>query len=839
MSLSPGALVALLRREIRGSAARVGFFVACLAVGVAAVVAVAGLSDGLDRAIRLQARPMLAADVSITGRRPLPPVLDDLPTELVQNAVKVRTFATMAATAAASPTSRMVDLKAVTAGYPLYGELVVEPAQDTDLHSLLGEDGVVVQPGLLRQLDLSVGDPLRLGGVDFTIRGTVTAEPDRIEASLAPSPRVFVSMAGLARTPLDTTTGRITHKLQVATPTPHAAADLVAWLETQEDVAAWTKIETWTDAQPSLRRGLSQAEAFLGLVALLSLLVGGAGVAQVIRAWLDRRLDTMATLRCLGLTPGDVQRVYLLQTLAMALLGSAVGAAAGLLVIGLVPAILGDLVPAEAIVLWQPWALVRGMLLGTGVALTFAWLPLRRARRVSPLRAIRQGVEPVAEPVAARALQAVLLTAALGGLAWAQSQDAVIAAAFTGVVVAVVGVLTVSVGGVARVLAVAARRSTRWWLRHGLSALGRPGADTLAAAVALALGVVVVLSTLLVQQQVGHVLGRGFPEDAPSAFLVDVQTHQWPDVEGILRDHSASHVRDETMVVARIAAIDGVPTETLVADKDDEARWAFTREQRLSSMDSVPPHNTVVAGSFGNDDTVYEVSLEESFAERLGVGLGTTLTFDVQGVPVPLVVTSLRKVAWESFQMNFFVIAETGPLDDAPQTRLVTFQVPESAEEPLQDALAAAHPNVTLISIRQIRDQASDILGRLGLGIQALGGFTALAGIVILFASVSAAAARRAAQVAVLKTLGTTRGGAAAMIAVEHALIGLVASIVGVVGAHVLAAVLLTQVLRMTWNPAPATTAAAIALTVCLAALAGVLGNLRALSVSPAEVLRG
>ena len=154
MSLSPGALVALLRREIRGSAARVGFFVACLAVGVAAVVAVAGLSDGLDRAIRLQARPMLAADVSITGRRPLPPVLDDLPTELVQNAVKVRTFATMAATADARPTSRLVDLKAVTAGYPLYGELVVEPAQDTDLHSLLGEDGVVVQPGLLRQLDL-------------------------------------------------------------------------------------------------------------------------------------------------------------------------------------------------------------------------------------------------------------------------------------------------------------------------------------------------------------------------------------------------------------------------------------------------------------------------------------------------------------------------------------------------------------------------------------------------------------------------------------------------------------------------------------------------------------
>ena len=226
-------------------------------------------------------------------------------------------------------------------------------------------------------------------------------------------------------------------------------------------------------------------------------------------------------------------------------------------------------------------------------------------------------------------------------------------------------------------------------------------------------------------------------------------------------------------------------------------------------------------------------------ADRLGVDLGSTVVFDIQGVKVPLHVSSIRDVRWESMEMNFFLLVEPGVLDDAPHTRLVTFQLDPEREEGLQNTLAVDFPNITLISVHKLRDKAKGILGRLALAIRALGSFTALSGVVILFASVGASTSQRARQVALLKTLGATRAAAAAMLGVEYALIGLVAGVVGVMGANALAWGVQTQLMRLTWEFLPVPSLLAIVGCALGTALAGVVGNLRALRVPPQAVLRG
>ena len=514
-----------------------------------------------------------------------------------------------------------------------------------------------MEPALLRRLGLERGDQLRIGDALFTVAGEVRSEPDRMEASLAPGPRVFLSMDGLKRSGLSGTTGRMTFKALYRTPDAASATELAEWLQQQPDVASWTRVQTWTSGNPGVERAIGQSETFLGLVALLSLLVGGAGVAQVIRAWLARRLDAVATLRCLGMTPAEVGRVYLAQTAVLGLAGSLVGAVVGTVCLMVVPSLLGDILPPGAIDPVQPLAVLQGTALGTGIALLFAWAPLQRAQRVPPIRVLRRTVRASdTEPDGERFTSGALLAAALVGVSVLQAGDLTTGMIFSGAIAVVVMILGLVADRLSAALGRLGERQDRWVVRHALRALGRPGAGTMSAMVALALGVVVVLGTWLLQHRVTSQLTDAFPDTAPSAFLIDVQSDQWDQVEGVLDTMQADRVQSARMVMGRIAAIDGQSTESLVADLADEARWAYTREQRLGLRSEIPSHNEITQGAWASLPDVAEVSLEERFAERLGVGWGSSVTFDIQGVQVPLQVTSIRTVRWESMEMNFFCL---------------------------------------------------------------------------------------------------------------------------------------------------------------------------------------
>jgi len=388
-----------LLRESRGARGKMTFFTLCLAVGVAAVVAVAGLSASLDAGIRGEARQLLAADLAVSGRRPLPERLDALLTEVgaaertdVQEMVTV-----VAAPPAADGTpgrSQLVEVKAVRGTYPFYGDLRLEPARP--LGELLADDAVVAAPDLLARLGLAPGDEMRVGGRAFRVAGTVLAEPDNLSAGLSVGPRLFLSLAGLQRAALVQKGSRVRYRALVRMPEATSADALAAAAaRLRDDLAPAWGVETWRQAQPSLRQGVARVDRFLGLVALLSLLVGGIGVAQTVRAWLAGRLDAIAVLKCLGMRPREVLALYLGQTALLGLAGSLLGIVAGTAVQLALPYLFPDLVPARFVRPFQPAALLRGLGLGLGVAVLFSLPPLATVRRVPPARVLRRDAQPL------------------------------------------------------------------------------------------------------------------------------------------------------------------------------------------------------------------------------------------------------------------------------------------------------------------------------------------------------------------------------------------------------------------------------------------------------------
>jgi putative ABC transport system permease protein len=833
-----------LIRELRGVARRLVAFVFCLAVGVAAVVIVASISRSLNRGIRLEARNLLAADLAIGGSRP--------PTDAILATIDhwphsrrayVREMVTVVATPDQDAAARtlLVELKVVDGPYPFYGDLELDPGGP--LAPLLGSDGAVVAPDLLTRLGLEVGDALLIGGQPFTIRGRVMVEPDRIGGTFTLGPRVFLSAAGLDRTPLVGLGSRVRHtvlvELPLATPIPElrARARELAKIAPRAD---GYRVETYNEAQPALRNGLDRLESYLGLIALLSLLVGGVGVGQAIRVWIAGRSDAIAVLKCLGVRPVETFLLYLGQASVLGLVGSLAGCALGLGIASLLPLFLRDIVPAEMLDPWQPAALLRGILLGLGTTVVFAVPPLTQVLRVPPARVLRQTAEPLPGARAVSLSSVLVLVLGTAALAGAQAGTPRLAAQFTAGLAATAIALAAAAWALTRLARRLPRGGGRVWLRHGLASLGRPGAATLSAIVAIGLGLLVVFATQQVQSQLRARMEAEIPDQAPSAFFADIQPDQWERLDAMLGERGATAVESVPVVVARIRAVDGVAVRDLMARVGGGGgrRWALTREQRLTYLERLPDGNRLVAGTLWSDPERDELSVDQEFADDLGVRLGSSVEFDVQGVPMTLLVTSLRAVDWQSFGLNFFIIVEPGALDGAPQFRLATAKLPAGEEQGIQDQVVGAFPNVTVVMVKDVLERIVKLLRRLGWGISFLGAFTLVTGLVILAATVGVESSRRGREVALLKTLGMRRGGVVALFATEYALLGFTAGIIGVAGGALVAWIALTRGMELEWRTQPAAFAIAIAVAVALSVLAGAGASARALRRRPADVLR-
>ncbi|MBL8857360.1 MAG: FtsX-like permease family protein [Planctomycetes bacterium] len=832
-------------RESRGARGRLLFFTACLAVGVAAIVGVAALSQAIDDGLRAQSRELLAADIVVEGRRELPAELDsffeDLPGTERTN---VREIATMASSVAGG-TSRLVEAKAIGGRFPFYGAIKLD--RPDAFSDLLTDESAIVAPEVLDALNVRVGDDIAIGAARFRIAALVMEEPGRFDFALTLGPRVFLTLDGLERAGLSDFGARIKFKALFRLPSDPSRAELSTLksrLKVDLPEAVYLNIETHSDAQPMVRRAIQRVEHFVGLGALLSLVLGGVGVAMIVRAWLAARTPGIAIMRCLGYRPREILVLYASNVVLLAVLGSVLGGIAGSFMPLLLPKLMTGLLPAGFELQWEPLPILRGIAFGIAIALLFSIPALTGIWRVPPSRVLRNEAEQLPPNRVVQVGALLLLALGLFVTAWYQSQSALYGAVFASGV-AVLAALLAGAAWVLRKLAgLLPHQRMSPYLWHGFAALSRPNAGTTGAVVALGLGVLVVTSMALVESQLTEKLRTALPGDAPSAFLLDVQPDQWAGVRTLLEANGARSISDVPVVTARLTSVNGLDVATLsviarLDENQDRRAWMFTREQRLTWMQDLPPDNRIVEGEWWQSADANEVSVEEDFARDLGARVGSKLLFDVQGVPVELVVTSIRSVDWESFGINFFLIAKPGVLDAAPHFALAAARLDAESEARAQDELTRQFPNVTMIRVRGILEKLMKVLAQLAIGVRILGSFTILTGVVILAGVVSASALHRAREVALLKTLGVTRGGVTVLFATEFALVGFVSGLIGAGAAVVLAWAVVERLIEfdaaLPWWSIPA---AAVG-TAVLSAVCGLLASARALTTRPIESLRG
>jgi putative ABC transport system permease protein len=797
----------------------------------------------VERALGREAKSLLGGDVELRAARPLPAGAEAPLARLQQAGASVTSIRELVGMARdpARGDSLLVELKVVDAGYPLYGELRTAPAGA--VAALAGGTTALVQRELLDRLGVAVGGRIAVGDAILTIAGVVEREPDRSASLISLGPRVMIGAQALQSTGLVRFGSRVRYRTLVRLP------DTVAPKDAREELARaladpGVRVSSFDEAQPGLRRFFSELTTYLGLVGLASLLVGGIGVASSVSTFLRRQLSTIAILKALGADSRTLVTTYTIQTMALGFAGSVVGAALGVLMQPLLIGFLSGVVPFTLDAGPEPRTVARGVLMGVFVSLLCALWPLLQVRAVRPSLLLRRDVDTA--PVAPRPWLAVIpIALGLVALCVWQAGSVKVGGIFLGASVAAVGVLAALSWG----LVVAARRVPRlpWpaW-RQGVSSLRRPGGQPARVIVALGAGVMLLVAVALLERNIGHQIDHEQRKEAPSFFFVDVQADQREAFTRTVLAAGASAPALVPIVRSRLAAIDGAPVTREMVDgsRDDAAQeraFYFTREYVLTYADEPPPGNAVTRGRWWTPQEAAGralISVEDMAARRLGVDVGSRLTFDVQGVPIEAEITSLRKVDWQSMTMNFFVIFSPGALAGAPSTYVATARVPASAEPALQNAVVAAFPNVTAVPVRDILERVSAVLGEIALAVRLIAVFTVATGVVVMAGALAASRYQRLYESVVLRTLGATRGAVARAFAVEYACLGMTAGVGGTLLAVALAWVVVHFLLDAPWTFEPAAMMAGVALTVVMAIAIGFLATFRLLGQKPLPVLR-
>jgi putative ABC transport system permease protein len=836
----PWRLVAgLAWRETRGAWRHFIGFLACIALGVGALVAVLSVAASLDHSLGREARSLLGGDVELRSARPLDAAAEAPVRDLARRGAtvsRVRELVGMARNPARGGTL-LVELKAVEGDYPLYGRLETRPARPLD--ELLAAGGVVVEEGVLSRLGLAPGDTLALGDATFTVTGVLVKEPDRAASLFTLGPRVLMNEESLDATGLVRFGSRVRHRTLVRLPAgldSHAAR--AALTEAMADPTV--RVASFEEAQPGLRRFFDQLTTYLRLVGVTSLLVGGIGVAAAVRAFLARKVGTIAILRCLGATARTLTAVYLVQALALGALGSVAGAAVGTAAQLLLAPLLGPFVPFALEARIAPGPVVTGLVAGCLATLLFTLWPLLSARAIPPGILLRHPVDAGRVRPRRPWATAGAVAGGLAALALWQAGPIRVGGIFLGAAAGALLVLAAAAWATRRLArAIPRPRSLAW--RHGLHALTRPGSQTIGVTVALGIGVTLLTAVALLERGLTRQFDLERRREAPSFFFVDVQPDQAEAFRGtVAAIPGAAPPLLIPVVRARLGAINGEPiTRARWAGRDDA--WRFTREYVLTYADAPPANTVLTRGRWWSaaDRGRAWVSVEAEAARALGVDVGGSLTFDVQGVPVTAEVLSLRKVDWQTLGANFFVIFSPGPLDGAPFAYLATARVPPGADGVVQERVAAAFPNVTAIPVRDVLERVTGVVDRIAIAVRLVALFVLGAGFTVMAEALAQSRAQRLYESVLLRALGASRGRVARAFAVEYGCLGLVAGLGGALTGALVAWLALRLVLDVPPTLEATPLGVALLATVALAVGVGFLGTFRLLGRKPLPVLRG
>ncbi len=831
-------LARLAWRESRSARRKLFLYMSTIAVGVAALVSIDSFARNVTRSVREQSRSLLGGDVQLSSRRPLAKeteqLLDSLQRAGVPNA-RSTTFPSMAVIPRSGNT-RLAQIHGVSAGYPLYGDITTVPSGE--YATLQSGPNALVDPSLLIALDARVGDTLKIGYGKFLIRGTLRDVPGTSGLSSAFAPRVYIPARYLPETRLLVfgSTAEYTALLKISPNTDSKSfAEPFRARLTKQDV----NVRTVTQTEESAARATENLANFIGIVGMVALLLGGIGVASGVRAFVARKIDTVAIFRCLGASGNQVLGMYVAQAAVMGLAGAMLGAAAGVGIQFLLPLAFVGLLPVDVHVTAEPVAILTGVLIGGWIALVFALRPLLALRNVSPLQTLRRDADSDVlrmhwNDVPRLVVNAALVLSVVGvAIARAQSvKQGLWLAAATGGVLLVLAL-------VASALSWGAMRSMRagwpYVVRQGVANVYRPANQTRAVMLSLGFGAFLVTTLYLVQNSIVSDLSINAASSGANLLMFDVQANEATPIDSILHARGFKVIQQSPVVPMRIASINGRTTESIAGDstKNRRAGWAVKREYRSTFRDSVTAGETITSGkwfspgnkSFAPGDTG-EVSLDAGVAGELKVKIGDEITWNVQGVDIPTRVTSLRDVKWTRFEPNFFAVFPSRVLRDAPHQYTVLASVPGAINvATIQRDVVKQFPNVSSIDLSLITETIGKIVSRVATAVRFMALFSVIMGIPVLFSAVSSTRRERIRESVLLKTLGATRAQIMRILVTEYALLGVLGSLTGLVlamfGGWALVHFVFQVKYAPAFGPAIAITLAMMAIAIAIGVIAG------------------
>ncbi|WP_417671286.1 ABC transporter permease [Roseibium sp.] len=834
-------------RELRGGLKGFYIFIACIALGVAAIAGVTSVSRSLTEGISAEGQSILGGDLSfaIVHRQ-----TGDAERQWLDELGAVSEIVTMRAMARRPETGdqSLVELKAVDNAYPLFGTMELQNGGSLEeaLSYRDGQWGAVADASLLARLGLETGDTLDIGKATVRISDTIANEPDKLAGGMEFGPRLMLAHEAMPDTGLIQPGSLLRWRYRVRLDGDSSDQALSRVIETAgEDFpqAGW-RIRSRANAAPGLQRNINRFAQFLTLVGLTALVVGGVGVANAIRAFLSTKREVIASFKCLGATGGFAFQVYLIQMLFLAGIGIAIGLVVGALLPFAAGAVLAGVLPIDLAAAIYPTELGLGLLYGTLTALAFALWPLGQAHDVPPTALFRDMVSTRARRLPRkRYLVATVLTiAALAGIAILLAYEKRIALIYIG---ASAGAFILLVLVARAIMAVARRapsvRSTE--LRLAIANIHRPGALTPSVVLSLGLGLSLLVALALIDGNLRRELTATVADKAPSFFFIDIQSHERDAFEGLLRVEAPNaELRSVPMLRGRLVSLKGIPVSEIEAPPN--VRWILRGDRGITYEAAAPANAELTSGEWWPQDYsgVPLVSFEDEAARELGLKIGDQITVNVLGRQITAQLANTRKVEWRSLAINFVMVFSPNTFAGAPHANLMTLgwegDVSAATELDLLRKASNAFPTVTTVRVKDAIAQVNDLVAQLAWAIRGASSITLIASILVLAGALAAGHRNRIYDAVILKTLGATRRRLIIAYGLEYALLGLTTALFALLAGGLAAWFVITQVMNGSFVMLPVTAAAAALVALVLTVGFGLIGTWRVLGEKPAPVLR-
>lgn len=779
----------MLGRDWRAGELRI--LAAALVVAVASVTSVAFFADRVRQALVQEAHQLLGGDVVLVADHPWSPAIRD---EIARRGLRLAESTTFVSMARAGEQAQLVGIKAVSEGYPLRGALRTAPALNVpDRPAERGPARGRVWPDerLALALGLEVGDRVELGDAAFTVEAILTLEPDRSTTFFNIAPRLLMHRDDLPATGLIQPGSRVWYYL-LAAGERSAARAFEAWVKPR--LGRGQSLQSLENARPEIRAGLERAQKFIGITALLAVMLAAVAVSLATRRYTRRHLDGYAVMRCLGATQAQLTRLFAWEFVALGVAASAAGCILGYAAQFVIAAFVSDLM---LVALPQPTLLpaAQGFLTGIALLFGFALPPLLQLKNVPALRVIRRDVgAPKQSALVAYGLGA----AAVAGLLVWQAGDTKLGLVVLGGFAAALAVFGAIAFGTLHATARLAGLASLSW-RYGLASLRRRARSNTVQIVALSLGLTAILLLTFTRGDLLDTWRSKTPPDAPNRFIVNIQPDQREALDAFFREHGIAAPETWPMVRGRYVALNGAGVDAEAFE--DRERRLVEREFNLSFSVAPPAHNEVVAGTWFGPRELESgaLSVEAGLAGRLGWRVGDRLTFEVAGQRFEAPITNVRRLDWDSMKVNFFVIATPRLLEGFPASYVTSFHLPE-AQAGVVNRLAQRFPNMTVIDTSQILRQVQAMADKVIRAVQFVFLFALGAGVLVLYAALLATQDERVHEAAVMRALGASRSQVLAAQRAEFVALGLLAGALAAVGATAIGFAIATRVLEFDYH---------------------------------------